>query len=146
MDYRRFALLPCLLVALACGSTSGRPTTIAEPDIDLALAQEIFFGSSATAPATFEVRVRNNATVPISLRRVDLETPAMTEWGFPRQSRSYNEVIQPGETRSVRFFATAYTNTSRRSEPLSFRARLEFQAGGTRWHELVHEQSNVFPV
>lgn len=145
MDLRRLALLPFVVLTLACAS-AGRPATVPQPDIDLSLSQEIYFGSSSSAPATVQVRVRNNATVPISVRRIDIETPAMTEWGFPRQSRVYNEVIPPGETRSITFFGTAYTNRLRRTEPLTYRARIEFESQGKRWHELVNEVSNVMPV
>jgi hypothetical protein len=138
MQLRRFALPSLLLLALACsGNTAGRPAGITQPKIDVSIANEIFFGSGSTAPATIDIRVTNTSPQAITVRRVDVESPGMTEWGLPKQSHVYNETIAPGETRPITFFATARTITSRRSEPLSYQTRIEFEAAGQRWQEFV---------
>ena len=148
MQSRRFVLPALLLLAIACGSanTANRPPGVTQPDIDLEIANEIFFGSGSTAPATIDVRITNTSPQPITVRRIDVESPSMTEWGLPRQSRVYNEVIAPGETKPITFFATARTITSRRSEPLSYQARVEFEAAGQRWQEFVRVVSTRPPI
>lgn len=146
MHYRRFALLTLLFIAIACsGNKATRPAHIAAPDIDVAIMNEIFFGSGRTAPATIEVRVKNLATVPITVRRIDIGSRTMTEWGLVRQSRGYSEVIAPGETKPITFFATAETLTRTRSEPLSYETRVEFEAEGARWQQFLHSVGTVAP-
>lgn len=138
MQPRRFLLPSLLLLGLACaGNTASRPPGIVQPEIEVNLANEVFFGSSSTAPATIDIRVTNTSPQPITVRRIDVESPGMTEWGLPKQSHVYNETIAPGETRPITFFATARTITSRRSEPLSYQTRIEFEAAGQRWQEFV---------
>jgi len=147
MDYRRLFLPALLILALACaGNMARRPAGVTPPEIDVNLANEVFFGSSATAPATIDIRVTNTSSQPITIRRIDVESPGMTEWGLPRQSRVYNEVVAPGETKPITFFATARTTTSRRSEPLSYQARVEFEAAGQRWQEFVRVVGTRSPV
>lgn len=147
MELRRFVLPTLLLIALACsGNMAQRPAGVTQPEIDVNLANEVYFGSSSTAPATIDIRVTNTSSQPITIRRIDVESPGMTEWGIPRQSRVYNEVVAPGETRPITFFATARTITSRRSEPLSYQTRVEFEAAGQRWQEFVRVVGTRSPV
>lgn len=148
MQLRRFALPSLLLIALACssGTNGGRPPGFNRPEIDVNLASEVFFGSSSTAPATLDIRVTNTSAQPITVRRIEIESPSMTEWGLPRQSHVYNHTIAPGETKPITFFATARTITSRRSEPLSYRARVELEAGGQRWYEMVNVVGTRPPI
>lgn len=147
MRNRRLALPALLLLfSIACGSTAQRPAGVTRPEIDVDVVNEIFFGSSSTAPATLEVRVRNTSPHPITVRRIEISSTSMTEWGFPRQSRQYSEVVGPGDTKTINYFATAQTVTRRRSEPLSFEARVEFESQGTRWQEFVRIVSTRPPV
>jgi hypothetical protein len=134
---RRFMLFPIVFL-LACGSAGGsRPKNIPKPDVGAELTHDVFFGSGSTAPATIEVRARNRASVPIELRRVELSSPGMLEWGIVPTSREFRDVIAPGETKSVTLFATAETTVRRPTEPLSIRAIVEFEAGGARWREVI---------
>lgn len=146
MHYRRFALLTLLFLALACsGNKATRPAHIAAPDINVAVMNEIFFGSGSTAPVTIEVRIKNLATVPVTVRRIEIGSRTMTEWGLVRQSRMYKEEVPPGETKAITFFATAETITRNRSEPLSYETRVEFEAGGSRWQQFLHSVGTVAP-
>jgi len=134
---RRFMLFPIVFL-LACGSTGGtRPKSIPKPDLAADLTHDVFFGSGSTAPASIEVRARNRGSVPIELRRVELSSHGMIEWGIIPISHDFREVIGPGETKSVTVFATAETSVRRPTEPLTIRAIIEFEAGGVRWREVV---------
>jgi len=134
---RRFSSLIILLL-IACGSgSSGRPATVAKPDMRAELAHDVFFGSGSTAPATIDITVLNRATVPITLRRVEVSSPGMAEYGIHSTSRDFRETIQPGETKSVAVFATAETTVRNPTEPLTIRAVVDFEVEGKIWREIT---------
>jgi len=126
------------LLALGCGSAgSARPATVAKPDMNVELAHDLFFGSGSTAPATIDVTVLNRATIPILLRRVELSSPGMVQYGIYPITRQFRETIQPGETKTVAVFATAQTSVRRPTEPLTLRAIVDFEASGKVWREML---------
>lgn len=129
-----------VLFVVACGSAGGgggRPATVAKPDFDLGLVNEVFFGANSTAPAPIELSVENRATTPLILRRVELSSPGQTQYGIFPIARDFRETIQPGETKTVTIFATAQTTVRRPTEPLALRAVVELEAAGQRWRELI---------
>jgi len=140
--HRRVSLLflvtfSAILFTMACGSGgSGRPATIAQPEMRAALNGTVFFGSGNTAPANIDVSVTNRATVPIVLRRIEIDSPGMGTYGLVRTSRTFRETIGAGETKSVTVFATAVTNVSNPSEPLTLRVVADFESGKDRWREI----------
>ena len=138
MRIRSLALLSLAAFCIACASanTAQRPATISRPEITAELADDVFFAGGTTAPARIDVTIRNTAGEPITVRRIEVDTPDMTEWGLVRQSRSFGEVIEPGATKAITFFATASTIASSRNEPLTFRTTVEFEsAGDVHWRE-----------
>ena len=138
MRYRSLALLTLAAFAVACASsnTAQRPAHISRPDITAELASDVFFGGGSSAPATIDITVKNTSSEPITVRRIEVDSPDMTEWGIMRQSRSYGEVIEPGATKAITFFGTATTIVTARNEPLTFRTTVEFEtAGGVHWRE-----------
>ena len=131
------AILTALLT-LACGSTgNSRPANIAAPTVEAQLNGSVFFGSGDRAPANIDVYVTNNAGVPITLRRVDIDSPGMGTYGLIRSSRTVRETIAPGETKRVTVFTTAVTTVRNPSEPLTIRAITEFESGKDRWREIT---------
>ena len=120
MRFRSLALLTILAFAIGCasGNTAQRPANIPRPEINSEIASEIFFAGGSSAPVTIDVSVKNSAAEPITVRRIEMDTPDMTEWGLMRQSRSYEEVIEPGETKKITFFGTARPMRSKR-KPVS---------------------------
>ena len=143
--HRGLSFLLLIVVALtsvlttACGSAkSTRPASIAQPDLDAGLATDLFFGSGTQAAANIDVRVTNRATVPITLRRIEIDSPGMGQYTIGRTIRDFRETIAPGETKVVPVFATAYAQTTRRpSEPLQLRAIIQFEAGEATWREIL---------
>lgn len=136
--HRRVSLLfLVVLFAVACGSTgSGRPANISAPEIRSGIAGTVFFGSGTTAPVTIDVAVTNTATVPIVLRRVEVDSPGMSTYGLIRTARTMRENLAPGETKTVSVFATAVTNVRNPSEPLTIRVIADFESGKDRWREI----------
>ncbi|MGN6184667.1 MAG: hypothetical protein ACTHQM_13545 [Thermoanaerobaculia bacterium] len=140
MRHRFSSLVVVVLTAalFACGSSkTSRPADIPQPDIDARLAHEIFFGSQDNAPATINVYIRNRANVPIHVRRMEIDSPGMAQYTILRNNRYYNEVVNAGEEKVIGQVVTVVTTTSRPTEPLQIRAIVEFEAGGTRWREIV---------
>jgi hypothetical protein len=119
------------------GGVSGRPKTIPQPDLRAELAHELFFGSSSSAPATVNVRVLNRASVPIAVRKIEIDSPGMGQWGLIRTTRYFNEAVDPGTEETISVVATAVTSVYRPTEPLQIRAIIEFEAAGTRWREIL---------
>ena len=128
-----------LFVVVACGSSDGggRPAGVAKPEFRVGLTHDIFFGGNRTAPATVEVAVLNRAQQPITLRRVELSSPGMTQYAIYPVNRDFRETIPPGETKAVTIFAIAETTVRNQTEPLTLRAIIELEAAGKRWRELV---------
>lgn len=141
--HRRVSLLFLVVImatlfTIACGSAgSTRPAGIAAPEVRAELVGTVFFGSGNTAPANIDVWVTNRATVPIVLRRVEVDSPGMATYSIRRTTRLVRETVAPGETKRVTVFATAFTNVSNPSEPLTLRTIAEFEAGKDRWREVV---------
>jgi hypothetical protein len=138
---RRSLLLSSVLLLVACTS-AGRPASIAPPSIQLRQLGPIFFGSGRSAPATIEVEVTNHAAVPLRVREIDLSSPGMAQYTLLRTRRIFSETIPPGESRTLTIPATAVTDVARLSpsEPLSLRAIVTFEANGTRFREIAHDQ------
>ena len=138
--HRAFSFLFLLMSVLAfgCAGKTTRPASVAQPDLYAQLVNPLFFGSSTQASANIEVRVQNRAQVPITLRRIEIDTPTMGQYQIVKKIERYNDVIEPGQTKSVTLFATAVALTTRRpSEPLSVRAIVEFKAGNAVWREIL---------
>jgi hypothetical protein len=127
-----------LFLLLACGSSEPpRPASIPQPDLSAELSDRPFFGSSDRAVVNVLVTVRNRATVPITVRRVEVDSPGMVQYTLRRGIRDFHKTLAPGEEKTVSVTTIAYTTTSRPSEPLTIRAIVAFQAGEARWREML---------
>lgn len=131
-------VLAAALLAIACGTTgSSRPATISAPEVRADLVGTVFFGSGNTAPANIDVHITNTASVPITLLRLEVDSPGMATYRIQRTVRQVRENLGPGETKRVTIFATAITNVRNPSEPLTLRTIADFEAGKDRWREIA---------
>jgi hypothetical protein len=134
-----FLFLLTLIAPLGCASArSSRPATIPEPEISAGLVSPLHFGSLDTTSATIEVRITNRATVPIMVRRIEIDSPGMQQYTIDRGVRDFRETIAPGETKALTVFtrATAVV-TTRPDEPLQLRTVVEFASGENTWREVT---------
>ena len=138
-------LLLLVPFSLACaGGRLQRPEGMPQPDIDANLVNRLFFGSGNVAPATIEIRVGNRGKAPLTVRRIELDSPGMSQYTLGRTVREYNETVPPGEVKAVTAFATAYAQTTRRpTEPLTIRAIVELRSEGKVWREIVLIRHNL---
>ena len=135
------ALTFSFVFLVACASNMAqRPKEIAQPSIEPRLASPLFFGSYSSAPATIEVLIRNNAKVPIVVRRIEVDSPGMAMFTIVKSARTFRETIPPGETKALTVFATATTTRSNPTEPLAMRAIVDFESGPTVWREMVMQR------
>lgn len=136
---RRSLPILLLLTFAACATApSTRPQGVAQPDINARLTNPLFFGSGLQAPATIELTVTNRAKVPIIVRRIELDSPGMAQYAIGRYVREHNETVNPGESKAITAFATAYVQTTTRvSEPLTIRAIVHFRSGDKQWREIL---------
>ena len=136
---RRSLSILLLLVAACASNRSNRPANIPQPDLGARLVNPLFFGSGVDANATIEVGVRNRAKVPITVRRIELDSPGMGQYTILRSVRDYREIIPPGGEKAITTFATARAQTTRLpSEPLALRVIIEFEAErGQVWREIL---------
>ncbi|MBV9496369.1 MAG: hypothetical protein JOZ54_19125 [Acidobacteria bacterium] len=146
MKNRFFPVVLVALLTVACGSsTPDRPAGVAKPDIAVQMqGPSIFFGSGYTAPVALDIMVTNNASVPLRVRRVQIESPSMVEYTIRPFTRIYNEELGPGQSKTLSVVATAYTNISRLnpSEPLQLRAIVEFEGPNrTRFREIIFQRA-----
>jgi hypothetical protein len=140
---RRFAVpfVVLLLAACASGRSSGeRPSGIAEPDIEVKIAGNVFFGSTAEAPITFDVFIRNRAAETLNLKEIEIASPNMTTYAIRPVRRNLNETIQAGEEKKYTLFTTVRTAVENPREPLSLRTYVTFESNGLRWREMVVDQ------
>ena len=128
-----------LLFLAACSSTGDRPSNIAQPEIVVSQAGPIFFGQAAQTDVTVDVRITNRATVPITLREVEVSSANAEQYSIPRSRRTFKETIAPGETRTVQVLATAVAQNlnPRFAQPLIVRTFLRFEADGKSFREAV---------
>jgi hypothetical protein len=137
---RRCLSVLSILVLTACGTTAAkRPANIPQPDLGARLVNPLFFGSTNEAAATIDVAIRNRASVPIIVRRVEITSPGMGQYTIVARPREFRETLGPGEEKVVTTFATAVAQTTRRpTEPLSLRLIVEFQSTeGAVWREIL---------
>ena len=140
---RRFAVpfVVLLLAACASGRPSGeRPSRIAQPDIEVKIAGNVFFGSTSEAPITFEVFIRNRAAETLNVREIEITALNMTTYTVRPVRRNVNETIQAGEEKKYTLFTSVQTLVSNPREPLSLRTYVTFETDGMRWREMVVDQ------
>ena len=136
---RRSLSILLLLLAACASNQSKRPANIPQPDLGARLVNPLFFGSGNESQATIEVGIRNRAAVPLTVRRIEIDSPGMGQYTLIRSVRDYRETIPPGAEKALTTFATAIAQTTRRpTEPLQLRVIVEFEAGaGQVWREII---------
>ena len=139
----RRLLLPLLLIAAACASSSGnRPADIAKPSILIRQSGSFFFGSSPSAPISLDVTVTNNANVPLRVREIEVGSTGMMQYAVEPSKKIFNEILAPGESRTMGLTSTVRARSARipSMEPLSVQAVIRFEANGRGFREIVTHQ------
>ena len=112
---RKLIALSAILIAAACTSGNQLSQNVAHiptPEITILGRTDLTNVPTVASgiEAHFELRIANQADVPITLRRVDLESLGGGGIAIQSKNRQYNTVIGPHATQSVDVMTTAYIN------------------------------------
>ena len=112
---RKLIALSALLIAAACTSSnqvSLNAAHIPSPDVTIIGRTDLTNVPTVASgvEAHFELRILNQAEIPITLRRVDLESLGGGGIAIQSKNRLYDTVIQPHTAQSVDVMTTAFIN------------------------------------
>jgi LEA14-like dessication related protein len=137
-----------LLIAAACTSSnqlSQNAAHIPQPEITI-ISRTDMTNVPAVASGInvhFEFRIANQAEVPITLKRIDLDTLGGGSIAIQAKNRPFNIVIQPHTAQSADFVTSAYINDpnnySGRS-PVQIRAVALFDSPEGSLQKIVQQQ------
>ena len=103
---KNFLISIAILLAAACGTTNNMKTKIADPEVHLvqtsaqpAIAEHVTGG----VPIAFALSVTNHADIPITLKRVNVQSMGSGGYNIGPTSRPFNVAIAPGATEQVEF-------------------------------------------
>jgi hypothetical protein len=137
-----------LLIAAACSSgtqLSQNAAHIAQPEITILSRSDLTNVPTVASGVTahFEFRITNQADIPITLRRIDLDTLGGGAIVIAAKNRPFNIVIEPHTAQSADFVTTAYisdpSNYSGRS-PIQIRAVALFDSSAGSLQKIVQQQ------
>jgi len=137
-----------LLVAAACTSGNQLSKNVAHiPQPEITIIGRTDMTNIPTVAsgiqAHFEFRIVNQADVPITLRRIDLDSLGGGSIGIQARNRQFNTVIAPHSAQSVDFLTTAFINDpnsfSGRS-PVQIRAAALFDSPDGNLQKVVQQQ------
>jgi hypothetical protein len=116
-----------LFIAAACTSGNQLSQNVAhipQPEITIIGRTDMTNIPTVAAgiQAHFEFRIVNQAEIPITLRRIDLDSLGGGSIGIQARNRQFNTVIAPHSVQSVDFLTTAFIN-----DPNSFTGRSPVQ-------------------
>jgi hypothetical protein len=140
--------LTALLIAAACSSgtqLSQNAAHIPQPEITILSRSDLTNVPTLASGvnAHFEFRITNQADIPITLRRIDLDTLGGGAILIAAKNRPFNLVIEPHTAQSADFVTTAYindpSNYSGRS-PIQIRAVALFDSSAGSLQKIVQQQ------
>jgi len=119
--------LSVLLIAAACTSGNQLSQNVAhipQPEITIIGRTDLTNIPTVAAgvPAHFEFRIVNQAEIPITLRRIDLDSLGGGSIAIQAKNRQFDTIIAPHSVQSVDFLTTAFIN-----DPGSFTGRSPVQ-------------------
>jgi hypothetical protein len=149
IDVMRTAIaFSALLIAAACTSGNQLSQNVAHiplPEITIIGRTDMTNIPTVAAgiPAHLEFRIVNQAEIPITLRRIDLDSLGGGSIGIQAKNRQFNTVIAPHSVQSADFLTTAYINDpnsfSGRS-PVQVRAAVLFDSSAGSLQKVVQQQ------
>jgi LEA14-like dessication related protein len=124
---RTVVAVSVLFIAAACATgnqVSLSAAHIPKPDITIIGRTDLTNVPTVASAveAHFELRIANQADIPITLRRVDLESLGGGGIAIQSKNRLYDTVIQPHSVQSVDVMTTAFIN-----DPSSYSGRSPVQ-------------------
>jgi LEA14-like dessication related protein len=145
---RNSIALSALIIATACATgnqLSQEAAHIPKPEITIIGRTDLTNVPTVASGVEvhYEFRIVNQAEVPITLKRIDMDSLGGGGISIQSKNRQFNTVIQPGQAQSVDFMTTAYINDpssySGRS-PVQLRATALFDSPSGALQKVVQQQ------
>jgi hypothetical protein len=148
MKYLRNGIAVVALIAAGCASSTGvsqNAAHIPKPSILIIGRTDMTDVPAVASGITvhFEFRVTNNAQIPITLRRIDLEGLGAGGINIESKTRVFKTVIEPGTQQSADFATVAYIsdpNTYAGRAPVQIRAVALFDSAEGSLQTIVQQQ------
>jgi hypothetical protein len=145
---RNIIVLSALFILAACSSGNGISQTAAhipQPEITIIGRTDLTNVPTVSSGITvhYEFRIVNQAEVPITLRRIDLDSLGGGGITLQSKTRLFNTVIDPRAAQSVDFITIAYIqnpNDYTGRSPVQIRAVALFDSAEGSLQKVVQQQ------
>jgi hypothetical protein len=145
---KRLALLAAAILLAACSSTpQGPKANIPAPDFDI---EQTFGPGDVGYPdnpidVKYRIHIVNNATIPITLKRVNLHTvnpPGGAYTLTPPLEHPFNEPIPPKGERTIEMWAHArsYGVSMRDREPVTLKGVAYFDTEQGIYNQILNQE------
>jgi len=150
---KRTALCILLAAIAACKSSSHPYPVSAPPEVQIVQiygpSDVSYSRGMSSIDAQYGLQITNNATDPIVLKHVTLESVGGASIMMRREDRSFNNEIPPGQTGqavvNARVFFTSDNSGSPTREPITMRATLQFDSPKGSFNRIVQKMIGQFP-
>jgi hypothetical protein len=99
----------------SCGSVNNAKVKIADPEIhlvQLSAQPQIAEHVTGGIPIDFGVSVTNHANIPITLKRINIQSMGSGGYNVPSSSKPFDKVIAPEATEQMEFWVGAFADVS----------------------------------
>ena len=115
---------------------ASRPEGMSPSDVMIRPIGSLSCAPGGTAPLNLSVRITNRATESIMIRTIRLTTPANQRITLEPSESVINGFLEAAQTDIFPVLVTARAAASaRRTDPVSIKAEIEFEARGVRFWE-----------
>ena len=146
--FMRKVLLSAALVLAACTSTRAT-APVTSPQIRIVQTSGIPAAARYVAgsiPLRYAIRVKNQATEPITLKSITLQSIGSGAYELRSQSKPFNEQIAPADLREVEMWSTgsvADPSILGANGPVTIRVIAHFDSPKGEFDEIVVQQVNA---
>lgn len=140
-------MIPALLLLACCSLQQAGKSNLPEPTIELNQLSRVADPThNMTGPLSvqFQVTITNNATQPIELRRVELQSIGFGSYNLSA-THPFQTSIAPGATESVSFWASGSIDNSSMNGangPVTLRASVQFESAAGAFQSTVIRSVN----
>lgn len=144
VSYRPLILLACFVAACSSSSTSAPKVKIADPDVEI--EQQVgpaeLGWPYGPVDLKYAVQVTNKWDQAMTVTRINVSTSNPAGAAYALRHDYYNlaaTTIQPGETRTVEFWAHgfSYGHSGRENEPITFRGIVYFDTPAGAYQKVL---------
>ena len=148
---KRATILSILLLA-ACATSQDAPVNPA-PDVLIEQtygpANIPYSRGTNSIVGEYAISVQNKADVPITIKRVDLQSVGGTTIAMRREDRAFDVSVNPGSVETVklnpRMYFTSTGSSAPSNEPLTVRATIHFDSPNGTFRRIVTRTISQFP-